>query len=69
MIDKIVKIDEYNAVLIFTDGLPFRIYDSNGDVMTVIAWFLSPTKLQPAEYARAVITQSEDTCDITLEAA
>lgn len=69
MIDKVVRIDDNNAVLIFADGMPFRLYASEGNIMSVVAWFLSPTKLQPAEYTRAVITQTEDTCDIILKVA
>jgi hypothetical protein len=49
MLDKIVKIDDYNLTLIFTDKPAFNIYCSEGDVLRLASWLLGVELTAPEE--------------------
>lgn len=70
MIDRIVKINDKEAVIVFTDHPSFTVTSSTGSVLNVVFWLLSPSKLTVSEYARAATTNLEETAPcITLKVA
>lgn len=68
MIDKIYKIDDNNVTIVFTDGKPFAVYSSTGDAVRLALWLLSPTRLNSEEFAKAIMTEIEETNCIIKEA-
>lgn len=64
MLDKIVILDK-KAVLVYTNRPAVTLY-SDTDIVAFVLWFFSRTAgLTPTQFS----TTSEDTCDITLNAA
>lgn len=62
MIDKICKINNNNAIIVFTDDHPpLRLYSSEGNVVSLLLWLLSSSPLTLQEYDRALVTQTEGT--------
>lgn len=67
MIDKLVLLSNKEMLILYDNKPAVTLYDSNGDVISLAAWFFSPTVLRLPEYRQRMACELENT--INQEAA
>lgn len=68
MVDKIVVLNAREAIVLFSNRSPVKITHDT-DVASLLTWMKASVTLTLTEYTSAVLGLSEETSEITLEAA
>ena len=61
MIDKLVLLSNKEMLILYDNKPAVTLYDSNGDVISLAAWFFSPSLLRLPEYKLRLKADLEDT--------